>query len=428
MTLENHHPTEIEIQEKMWIEIIETMETMYGTLAAAQTEMEKKNAELQRVNEVVRNIIRSMINALVVADKSGRITLSNEACARALGFQQEDIIGKPLEKFFAPGAKNAIYPGSAVWKQLREVGAMRDVETEVLLANGQAIPVSINASVMCDRSGGMDGALLVAYDLRPLQKALKKVRSEAQETERSYRELKALQSKLIQAEKMSSLGRMAAGVAHEINNPLGAILVYSHLLLEDTTDNQQQRETLLKVIRETTRCKEIVQELLGFSRTQQGKRRIHDLSQVVLATLDLVRPQPLFQNIVQDLETSTTPVRVEVDLNLLHQAIMNILINAAEAIEGVGTISIRTWADEERRTANVRIADSGPGIPSELLNQLFEPFFTTKDEGHGTGLGLSIVYHIVRQHGGTIEARNQTGGGAEFVISLPLKTIEEAQS
>jgi two-component system, NtrC family, sensor kinase len=428
MAVEKHAPTEVEIQEKMWIEIIETMETMYGTLAAAQTEMEKKNAELHRFNEVVRNVIGSMINALVVADRGGRITLSNEACSRALGYSQEEIIGKPLEKFFAPGARNAIYPGSAAWKQLREVGAMRDVETEVLLADGQAIPVSINASVMCDRSGGMDGALLVAYDLRPLQMALKKVQSEAQEAERSYRELKALQSKLIQSEKMSSLGRMAAGVAHEINNPLGAILVYSHLLLEDTTNNVQQRETLKKVIRETTRCKEIVQELLGFSRTQQDKRRVLDLGRVVLAALDLVRPQPLFQNVVQDLETSETPVYVEVDLNLLLQAFMNILINAAEAMEGVGTISIRTWADEARRVANIRIADSGPGIPIGLLGQLFEPFFTTKDEGHGTGLGLSIVYHIVRQHGGAIEARNRPGGGAEFVISLPLKTIEEAPS
>jgi two-component system, NtrC family, sensor kinase len=425
MTAEIKHPVESDIQERMWIEIIATMDTMYARLAAGQTEMEQKNEELLRANEVVRNVIRSMINAFVVSDRSGRITLANDACLVTLGCRQEDLVGKPLGALFPTDARNAIFPRSIQWEVLLEAGSIRDVETQMLHASGQTIPMSVNASVIRGRSGDMDGALLVAYDMRPLQKALAKTRAEAEEMERAYRELKALQVKLIQSEKMSSLGRMAAGVAHEINNPLGSILVYSHLLLEDAPPDAPEKETLQKIIRETTRCKEIVQELLGFSRTQQGKRRGLDLSKVVETTLRLVRPQPLFHEVERTIDFAPGPLHVEAEQGLLQQAIMNILVNAAEAMDGKGRITVRTYADERRRTANVSIADTGPGIPAELMNELFEPFFTTKEEGHGTGLGLSITYNIVQQHGGTIEVRSRPGEGAEIVISLPLCAAEE---
>lgn len=424
MMNDRSHPTEIALQEEMWIEIIRSMEAMYAGLAATQIEMERKNAELLAANEFVRNVIRSMISALIVSDRHGRVTLTNDACARSLGCSKEDIVGKPLETFFAPGAKNAIHPGTVVWTLLEEIGALRDVETEVLLADGQAIPVSVNVSIMSNQSGEMDGVLLVASDQRPLKKALSQAKAEAEERARAYVELEGLQSKLIQSEKMSSLGRMAAGVAHEINNPLGAILVYTHLLLEDTPDGEPQRDILLKVIRETNRCKGIVQELLGFSRARQGKRRVLELGKILLATLEIIRAQPVFQSVARRLEIAEEPMHVEAEQSLLQQALMNILVNAAEAMEGAGTISIRTWSDAERQTANVSISDTGPGIPPELVDQLFEPFFTTKDEGHGTGLGLSIAYHIIREHGGGIDLKSAAGGGARFDVSLPLRSAE----
>jgi PAS domain S-box-containing protein len=425
MPLEHRQPTETEIHDEMWIEIIRTVETMYAKLASAQTEMEQKNAELLRAHEVIRNVIRSMINPLVVADRGGRITLANDACRSTLGYAPEELAGKPLATLFPAGGRDAFHPGSPRWEQLREAGALRDVETEILLAGGPPIPVVINASVMFDAAGDLDGALLVAHDLRPIRRALSEAKAEAEASARAYRELKSLQSKLIQSEKMSSLGRMAAGVAHEINNPLGAILVYSHLLLEDTPAGQPQRETLGKVIRETTRCKEIVQELLGFSRAQHGKRRVLNLSRVLLGTLDLVRAQPLFENVERRLEIAEEPLWVDAEQGLLQQAFVNLLVNAAEAMEGRGAVAIRTWIDPERRTANASIADSGPGIAPEVVNQLFEPFYTTKEEGRGTGLGLSITYHIVREHGGTIEARSAPGEGARFVVALPLRGAEE---
>ncbi len=427
MAAEPTQPSELEIQEGMWIEIIECMETMYARLAAAQTEMEQKNEELLRTNELVRNVLRSMINGMLVADRDGRITIVNEAAAEILGLDVEELVGRPLSQLFAPGIPNGLFPGSPCWDTLSETGAMVDVETEILNGDGRPIPVSVNASIIRNREGDMDGALLVASDLRPLQRALSRARAEAEETERAYRELKAMQAMLVQAEKMSSLGRMAAGVAHEINNPLGAILVYSHLLLEETPAATRHHDLLEKIIRETTRCKDIVQELLGFSRAEHGRRSVVDLSRVVRAAVDLARPQPLFTDVTRALELAARPLPVEVEQGLMQQAFMDILVNAAEAMDGKGRVEIRTWGDDQRRTAFVSFTDSGPGIPEEHLSQLFEPFFTTKEGGQGTGLGLSIAFHIVQQHGGTIEVCSRPGEGAVFTVSIPLHGDGEAR-
>jgi two-component system NtrC family sensor kinase len=291
---------------------------------------------------------------------------------------------------------------------------------------GAEIPVSLNVSVMRDRAGDMIGTVLVATDLREMKRLLAEARTaaaaereQAAERAKAYRELKALQAQLIHSEKMSSLGRMAASVAHEINNPLGAIVVYSHLLLENTLEDFPGRGNLQKIVREATRCRDIVRGLLDFARQGPGVRKATELNTVLRATYDLLKGQSVFKDVAVEFDLGAAPLEIICDSSQLQQAFTNIMVNAAEAISGPGSLAIRTWRDEPRRMAAASFADTGCGIPPENLERIFEPFFTTKQEGHGTGLGLAIAYGIVERHGGTIKVESRPGEGTTFVVWLP---------
>jgi signal transduction histidine kinase len=286
---------------------------------------------------------------------------------------------------------------------------------------------------MRDRTGDIVGMVLVATDLREMKRLLLEAqaaaaaeREQAAERAKAYRELKALQARLIQSEKMSSLGRMAASVAHEINNPLGAIVVYSHLLLENTPEDFPGRGNLQKIVREAIRCRDIVRGLLDFARPGAGARQTADLNAVVRAAHDLLRGQGIFKNIAVDLDLSPTPLEITCDPSQLQQAFTNLLVNAAEAISGPGTITIRSWHDASRGMAAASVADTGCGIARENLERIFEPFFTTKQGGHGTGLGLAIAYGIVERHGGTVKVDSRPGEGTAFTVWLSQKQPEEA--
>jgi two-component system NtrC family sensor kinase len=237
-------------------------------------------------------------------------------------------------------------------------------------------------------------------------------------------ELRDIQSHLIQSEKLASIGKLAAGIAHEVNNPLGAILIYSHLILEDTPEGQPHHENLKKIVKETTRCKDIVTGLLDFARPKEPQRRptnIHDLLDRCLA---FTERQALFQNIrVEKVYPPGLP-RIVVDADQLQQVFMNIIFNAAEAMDGIGTLTLRTFYDSARDEVAVVIADTGRGIKDEDKKRLFEPFFTTKDVGKGTGLGLAISYGIIQKHHGTIEVHSEAGRGAAFTIRLPRRMSE----
>jgi signal transduction histidine kinase len=225
---------------------------------------------------------------------------------------------------------------------------------------------------------------------------------------------------------MSSLGRMAASVAHEINNPLGAIVVYSHLLLENTPEDFPGRGNLQKIVREATRCRDIVRGLLDFARPGAGARQTADLNAVVRAAHDLLRGQAVFRQIDVALDLSPTPVETVCDSSQVQQAFTNFLANAAEAINGPGRITIRSWRDASRKTAAVSFTDTGCGIPQADMERIFEPFFTTKQGGHGTGLGLAIAYGIVERHGGTIKVESLPGEGTTFTVHLPAQGPQEA--
>ena len=221
--------------------------------------------------------------------------------------------------------------------------------------------------------------------------------------------------------RLISIGRLAAGVAHEINNPLSGILIYAHLLLEDLSPDDPQREDLQRIVDEASRCKETVKQLLEFARQTEHRTEEVDLNRVLKHGLALLRNQALFHNIqiVEDYDPELP--QIQGNANQLSQAFMNIILNAADAMEGRGTLTVRSRYLPERRTVRVEFTDTGCGIPPELLSRIFEPFFTTKEVGKGTGLGLSTTYGIVQDHGGRIEVKSRVGSGTTFIIELPLQ-------
>jgi len=229
----------------------------------------------------------------------------------------------------------------------------------------------------------------------------------------------------MESERLAIIGQLAAGVAHELNNPLGGVLVYSHLLVEDLDDEDPKRENLEKIVIQATRCKEIVKGLLDFAHQTEPKIELANINKILKDTLSLVENQALFQNIKISKSFCSSPPQVMVDKAQIQQVLMNIVFNAAEAMEGYGDLIISTRVTETDRFMEIEFTDTGCGIPEENLERLFEPFFTTKEVGHGTGLGLAISYGIIQRHGGDIEVKSQVGKGTTFTIRLPIGKEKE---
>jgi two-component system NtrC family sensor kinase len=224
---------------------------------------------------------------------------------------------------------------------------------------------------------------------------------------------------LAKTERLTALGEMAAGVAHEINNPLGGILLYSNLVLEDVPEDSPARENMEKIINQTNRCKGIVQNLLDFARTPTGDMLPLNINDVINTSLNLVKDQSMFHGI--DIKTTFAGDLPEVigDRARLEEVFLNLFINASDAMKGKGTLTIATRLSGNN-SVKITVSDTGEGIAKEHLPHIFEPFFTTKEPGRGTGLGLSIVYGVIRKHNGFIDAESEPGDGATFIIILPL--------
>jgi two-component system NtrC family sensor kinase len=240
----------------------------------------------------------------------------------------------------------------------------------------------------------------------------------------SRRDLLEAEEQLMQSEKLASMGQLAAGVAHEINNPLGTVLIYSHMLLKNLPSDDPRREDLNMITREADRCRHIVRGLLDFSRQSKLKDELTDVSALLEETLELVRKQRDLGKV--ELVTDLRPdlPKTLLDPEQMRQAFINVVENALEAMPDGGRLEIDT-AVTPSGDVTVTIADTGGGIPEENLERIFHPFFTTKQIGRGTGLGLAIVYGIVKMHRGAISVDSRPGAGTTFAISLPVLESRE---
>jgi len=257
--------------------------------------------------------------------------------------------------------------------------------------------------------------------------SLRKMRAELEEwantleqkVKERTEELAAMQNTLVQSQRLASLGKLAAGIAHEINNPLGGILVLSSLVVEDLKDDDPHRENLQEVIKQTMRCRDIVKGLLQFSRQEEGKTEYVKVNDILNNTLSLIEKQALFHNIevVKNLDVELPYILG--DNSQLQQVFINVILNAVQAMKEIGTLTINTSHDKKNDMVVIEISDTGCGIPEESIDRIFDPFFTTKEVGEGTGLGLSIAYGIVTKHHGRMRVKSKLGEGSTFTVKIP---------
>ncbi|MCS7303866.1 MAG: cache domain-containing protein [Thermoguttaceae bacterium] len=293
----------------------------------------------------------------------------------------------------------------------------------VLIQTGSMLVLKPIRQILAMARRVMEGDLKARVGIRPpgemgvLCRAIDQMADAILEREE---QLKAAMSRQItRSEQLASVGRLAAGVAHEINNPLTGILTFAHMLREKPNMDEQDRQDLDLIIRETTRAAEIVRGLLDFARERPAVKQPLQINDVLRRTLRLLSNQRAFSNImiVEDLQEGL-PL-IDGDPNQLQQVFLNLALNACEAMPQGGTLLVTTTLDQDK--VLVKVTDTGCGIPPEHLDRIFEPFFTTKPVGKGTGLGLSVSYGIIQQHGGNIEVESKVGFGSTFTVSLPVR-------
>ena len=380
--------------------------TGYQGLNIDISERIRMEQELREKHGFLTNLLESSADCIIVSDMRGRVIFFNKAAERLTGYRTDEVIGKfHVTKFYS------LEMAREIMKKLRsdefgDRGKLENYMLTVFRKNGEEIPVSLSASIVYEGEKEI-ASLGIFADLR------EKITME--------KELQETQVRLLQSEKMASLGSLAAGVAHEINNPLGGILIYASLLMEDFEASSDPRvQDLKKIVDEASRCKEIVKSLLEFGRQTESRFEPIDINKAIVDGLFFLEKQVLFHDIkiVKHLDQSLPPV--EGDPNQLKQVFMNMMVNAAEAMsEGGGALTITTGSAPDESTIFISFQDEGTGIPSEIQSKIFDPFFTTKGVGKGTGLGLSTSYGIIQNHHGNIDVESKPDRGTTFTIYMP---------
>ena len=261
------------------------------------------------------------------------------------------------------------------------------------------------------------------YLLERLQGLYSSLEKSHKQLKNSHEELEQAQRQLIQTEKMASLGQLAAGVAHELNNPMGTITMFGRILQEEMGDNEKWKKDMNLIVKEADRAAKIVKDLLNFSRETKIKPGLVNINDVIEEALSLLEKQSMFHNIeiIKKLDSSIPPTFADPDL--LKQVFLNIILNGAQAMEGNGKLTLMSQRADSNKKIKIIIKDTGKGIPEKNLQRLFDPFFTTKEKG--TGLGLALVYSIVSKHKGLVNVESKQGKGASFFIEMPVLDQKE---
>ena len=361
--------------------------------------------KIRRANALLHNLLLSAADGVIAADMNGRVLIFNEAAEHVFGYTVDEALNNLSIHDIYPDQKQYDIMRNLRSKKFDGKGKLRSYQVEVIDKAGKRIPISLNASIIYDQEEEI-ATIGFFHDLRDQLQMQK--------------ELEKTQLQLLQAEKMASLGKLSAGVAHQLNNPLGGITLFTKLILEEYEIEPGIKEDLHRILKDAERCRDTVKELLEFSRQTRHFVQPHDINKAVSRTLFLLENQTLFHNIEIKKDLSSIPL-VSVDIQQLNHIFMNIILNAAQAMAGKGKLTVKSYRLPDKDWVCIEISDTGPGIPDHILQHIFDPFFTTKEEGEGTGLGLSLAYSIVEKHGGHINAKNNPDKGAVFIIELPLR-------
>ncbi|MFZ5586430.1 MAG: PAS domain-containing sensor histidine kinase [Thermodesulfobacteriota bacterium] len=368
------------------------------------TQAKRLEQSLTETNEFLGRLLDSMVGVVVAADLAGNIQFVNKNVERVLGYAPAELIGQSLRKIAPEDDLRHVR------QLLAETGGRAlGVRTVVYTKDGEEVPVRINSSLVY-RDGVPAGTVGIITDLRDYVKM--------------EDSLVQARMQVVHSEKLARLGRMAAGIAHELNNPLTGITVYADLLKESLEPGHPAQADLSAILEDAERCRDIIRGLLDYSRQSPVVVEELDLSQVVEEALRLIRDDALFLHVEVAREYWPQPLIVQGDARLLRQVFINLITNAVDAMERRGRLTLRTYLDPEGyRVAEV--GDTGSGIRPEDVARVFDPFFTTKEVGRGTGLGLSVVYGVISRHGGEIAVTETGPQGTTFRVRLPQEAAQE---
>ncbi|RDI24272.1 two-component system sensor histidine kinase HupT/HoxJ [Pseudacidovorax intermedius] len=426
------------MDDAAWVDVIQKMDEVYSQLVTDEIELEKKNAELEQSQQFIFSVLSAMSDVLVVCDAQGLIEETNAALCELVGRTDQQLRGTSLYDLLADDG--SVAAARSVMANRSPTRRGESIELNLRGAGGEAVPVDANCTPRFAASQRRVGTVLVARATAEIRRAYEELRT-------AHEALKRTQQQLLHSEKMASLGRLVAGVAHELNNPISFVLGNVHALgryserLRDylqaahegrDADELRAMRTRLRVdhilddlpsllegtLEGAQRTADIVNGLKRFSAIDPETRQDIDLNEVVdRAVLWVTKGAPSSLTLHWQPQA---PCWVHGNAGQLQQVVMNLLQNALDATSELPgqapEVRIEIVSSDEH--VHLRVADNGPGISTAHLSHIFEPFFTTKPVGKGTGLGLSISYGIVEQHGGVLRAQNLAAGGAQFEVAL----------
>ncbi|MEJ2630043.1 MAG: ATP-binding protein [Acidihalobacter sp.] len=421
--------------EIVWMDVIHKMDETYENLVRHQVELERKNTELEEVQTFIASVQSSMTDVMIVCDAEGCIQQVNRSLEALTGRSAADWTGQPLSALFAPSSKKL----ADSFRELLLKQTVYDCEVS-MVGREEAVPLSLNCSTRFDHRRRPVGAVLIGRPVGELRKAYEALNQ-------AHDQLKQAQKSLVQAEKMASLGRLVAGVAHELNNPISFVYGNVHVLQgyvrkldrylatvhgEGLGEAQEELRRQLRIdnvlkdleplmegtLEGSERVRDIVEDLRRFSSGQKAMNASFDFAHVIRTAMHWV------------LKGARQDIRTEIELpddfhstghaGQMHQVVMNLVQNAVDATAELGAPHIRVCGGQDGKRLWLEVHDNGPGVSAEDRERVFDPFFTHKPVGQGTGLGLSISYGIVAEHRGTLRVGDSPLGGALFRIELPL--------
>ncbi len=374
-----------------------TFAHIFWDLVNAREERQRQLQEIESAERRFKSFIDSADDWISIKDNMGRYVIVNPVVANAFNRKVEDFIGKTVEEVLPPDLARMIKMHDQQVTETKRHLAW----DEIVLVDGVEHHFQAKRFPLTDFEGSVTGTCTIMRD----------VSSE-----------KELRDQLVQAVKLAAVGQLAAGVAHEINNPLTGILAFAEDMKDDLSFDDPHFEDVKVIIRETLRCRDIVRNLLDFARQEAPKLENVNPNDVIDQSLSLIEKLPQFRNVSISKNIKTDIPHIQGDPQQLQQVILNLMLNAVEAMDGKGSIVLTTEYDRRHDRCVISVEDDGPGIPENLIDKIYEPFFSTKGTN---GLGLAISWGIVERHHGTIEIDMADNEGAIFRVLLPATYLKK---
>ena len=420
------------------------MDEVYSELVESQTELEEKNARLEEAHAFIGSVLAAMTDVLIVCDTKGQIQQVNPALEATTGRRERDLVGLPVTDLFDEESRAAV---AGLLPELKEGRIVAQRDLSLGASDPQKALISVNCTPRCDHRGRLVGMVLVGRPIGELQRAYRELDS-------AHQKLTQTQQRMMVSEKMAALGRLVAGVAHELNNPIsfvfgnmyalkryGAAITEYLSACDGSGGNPAEMDALRKSLKidrvlqdigplvdgtleGAERVRDIVQDLRRFSSNQEETAESFNITRLVRTAADwVIKTQRVKPAVRLDI-----PDKLELRgrKGQLHQIIVNLVQNAADVLEGEPKGEIVVTGERVGGDVVIRVADNGPGIPLERIDKIFEPFFTTKPIGAGTGLGLYVSYNMAMKQGGDLTAANRPEGGAEFTVRVPADDASAA--